>query len=164
MGNTLGCIVGADDGIHATTPQTEQQQASDILSIILSSESIDEIHKSVNEVMRTTGWTENIAKALLSGLQDAIDKGAPMAKAATTALKRVREEAFEFAKDHPVYATILAIGVLALVMPWVVESLGFGELGPIEGSFAAWWQSRYAGYVPKGSLFSFLQRLGMKWH
>ena len=31
------------------------------------------------------------------------------------------------------------------------------------GSFAATWQARYAGYVPKGSLFSFFQRLGMKW-
>lgn len=29
-------------------------------------------------------------------------------------------------------------------------------------SFAALWQSRYAGLVPKGSLFSLLQRLGMK--
>ncbi len=33
----------------------------------------------------------------------------------------------------------------------------------IVGSFAAGWQSRYAGYVPKGSLFSFFQRLGMVW-
>jgi hypothetical protein len=30
------------------------------------------------------------------------------------------------------------------------------------GSFAAEWQSTYAGFVPKGSLFSLLQRLGMK--
>lgn len=29
------------------------------------------------------------------------------------------------------------------------------------GSWAAAWQARYAGLVPKGSLFSFLQRLGM---
>jgi len=33
------------------------------------------------------------------------------------------------------------------------------------GTFAAWWQRTYAGLVPKGSLFSFFQRLGMtKWH
>jgi len=31
------------------------------------------------------------------------------------------------------------------------------------GSFAALWQSRYAGHVPAGSLFSFFQRLGMVW-
>ena len=33
------------------------------------------------------------------------------------------------------------------------------------GTFASWWQSTYAGLVPKSSLFSFFQRLGMtKWH
>jgi hypothetical protein len=32
------------------------------------------------------------------------------------------------------------------------------------GSFASWWQSMYGGLVPKGSLFSFFQRLGMIWH
>lgn len=31
------------------------------------------------------------------------------------------------------------------------------------GSFAAWFQSTYGGLVPKGSLFSYLQRLGMTW-
>ena len=29
------------------------------------------------------------------------------------------------------------------------------------GSFAAWWQARYTGYVPKNSCF--FQRLGMIW-
>ena len=32
------------------------------------------------------------------------------------------------------------------------------------GSWAARWQATYMGFVPKGSLFSFFQRLGMtKW-
>ena len=33
------------------------------------------------------------------------------------------------------------------------------------GSFAARWMASYMGFVPKGSLFSYLQRLGMtlKW-
>ena len=74
---------------------------------------------------------------------------------------------FQFAKDHPVASagllTIVAVGVLVILAPAVVEALGFAELGPLEGSFAAWWESTYAGFVPKGSLFSFLQRLGMTW-
>lgn len=32
------------------------------------------------------------------------------------------------------------------------------------GSFAAWWQRLYGGYVPKGSLWSFLQQMGMTWN
>lgn len=59
---------------------------------------------------------------------------------------------------------IYDIFIFAFILFTALEILGFGELGPIEGSFAAGWQSRYAGYVPKGSLFSYFQRLGMKWH
>ncbi|EXJ55687.1 hypothetical protein A1O7_08616 [Cladophialophora yegresii CBS 114405] len=68
-----------------------------------------------------------------------------------------------FARDHPVWTTLIAVGILAVLLPWAVEALGFGVEGPAARTFAAWWQSRYAGYVPKGSLFSFFQRLGMKW-
>ena len=31
------------------------------------------------------------------------------------------------------------------------------------GSFAAEWQAQFLGAVPKGSLFSYFQRLGMIW-
>ena len=31
------------------------------------------------------------------------------------------------------------------------------------GSFAAWWQSTYNGYVTKRALFTYFQRLGMIW-
>ncbi|KAF9895126.1 hypothetical protein FE257_000028 [Aspergillus nanangensis] len=165
MGNLLSCIARPnDDDIDASSGAATQRQASEILSIIVSSESVDQIHKSVHEIIRTTGWTEELAKALLNGLVSAIEAGASMAKAATSALETATDAAFEFAKEHPVYTTILAIGVLVILTPWVIEALGFSELGPIEGSFAAWWQSRYAGYVPKGSLFAFFQRLGMIWH
>ncbi|KAK1241808.1 hypothetical protein MKX07_007631 [Trichoderma sp. CBMAI-0711] len=97
---------------------------------------------------------------------------------------------FEYVKEHPleIAATVLlslfAFGVLVRLMPVVLELLGFAELGPTageshdrclnsiprslivlstSGSFASWWESTYAGYIPKGSLFSFFQRLGMTW-
>ncbi|KAF1829473.1 hypothetical protein BDW02DRAFT_509881, partial [Decorospora gaudefroyi] len=69
-----------------------------------------------------------------------------------------------FVIQHPIMCSMIALGVLAVIAPWVLPELGFGELGPVEGTFASWWQSNYGGLVPKGSLFSFLQRLGMKYH
>ena len=36
-------------------------------------------------------------------------------------------------RDHLVYATLIAIGILVLLLPWVVEVLGLTELGPWEG-------------------------------
>ena len=42
-----------------------------------------------------------------------------------------------FVKDHPIMCTVIALGVLVTVAPWVIQTLGFcagfGELGPIEG-------------------------------
>ena len=89
-----------------------------------------------------------------------------------------------------VIALGLLVEFAPVVLEYLGFCAGFGELGPIEGelclslsggphcgklrngilmlilvtgSWAALWQSRYAGMVPKGSLFSFFQRLGMKW-
>ncbi|KAJ5543318.1 hypothetical protein N7535_005746 [Penicillium sp. DV-2018c] len=122
------------------------------------------LHKQLNEEISTNGWSDAIAKATLRGLENAIKAGAEMARAAAEAAAQSKDAAIEFATDHPVYATLLALGILALLTPWALEILGFGDLGPIPGSFAAAWQRTYAGYVPKKALFGYFQRLGMKWH
>ena len=47
-------------------------------------------------------------------------------------------EVFEgFVAGHPVFCTLVALGVLVVLAPYAVEMLGFGELGPIEGEFFA---------------------------
>lgn len=141
--------------------------ASDILTILLTADTPYTLHKQLNEKLEVNikNWTEAIATALLRGLENAIKTGSQMAKAASDALTQAENAAIGFAKEHPVYATLIALGILAILTPWALEILGFGESGPIEESFAAIWQARYAGYVPKGSLFSYFQRLGMtKWH
>jgi hypothetical protein len=54
-----------------------------------------------------------------------------------------------FVVEHPVFCTVVALGVLVsgcptllhmqltivkvIVSPWVIEALGFAELGPVEG-------------------------------
>ncbi len=68
--------------------------------------------------------------------------GPALAQAYSSAVEIAEEEfydLFEYVKDHPlevaatVVISILAFGVLVALMPWVLELLGFGELGPIEG-------------------------------
>lgn len=101
------------------------------------------------------------------------------------AFEKASFAAEEFTKEHPVIVgvvvTVVAVGILVLLVPWAVEALGFAELGPIEGnihltikiiskevnryylgSWAAFWQSTFPD-AEAGSLFSYLQRLGMKW-
>ncbi|KAJ5767849.1 hypothetical protein N7533_000432 [Penicillium manginii] len=87
-----------------------------------------------------------------------------MAQVAADTAAQIRDAAADFATEHLVDATLTALGILALLTPCALEIIGLGDLGPIEGSFAAAWQRQYAGYVPKKALFGYFQRLGMKWH
>lgn len=175
LNSIIDCLMGhanenpsshlADKHI-AYRPQsrTAQEIAADVLSIILMEDTVDRITKKrLDETLGEYGWVEEIGKAVLHGLEQAIKTRAKMADAVSQAVQTATEAAVGFAKEHPVYCTLIALGVLAILMPWVIEALGFGELGPIEGSFAAFWQRMYGGYVPKNSLFSYFQRLGMIW-
>ncbi|KIW64248.1 hypothetical protein PV04_09195 [Phialophora macrospora] len=123
----------------------------------------EELRTQVADVVQINGWTESLAKAVLARLDDGIKTGMVLKGPLKDAFDKAVTEAAQFARDHPVWTTLIALGILAVLLPWVIEALGFGARGPIARTFAAWWQSKYAGYVPKESLFSFFQRLGMKW-
>lgn len=147
--------------------QTTQSLAADILSVLYDAGTNDEyLVQRVEDVVRETGWYESLAAAVLNGLENALKAAAPMGEAMKDAYEKAEQVAMDvwgFAKEHPVFCAVVALGILVILAPWAVGVLGFGELGPIEGTFAAWWQSTYGGYVPAGSLFSFFQRLGMVW-
>ncbi|OIW23423.1 hypothetical protein CONLIGDRAFT_649459 [Coniochaeta ligniaria NRRL 30616] len=186
----LECITGSSssDGAHARLQgrfpfdtkqqlvgeQNDQELAADIIDILRTAEKAGpSLQRRLESTIGTRSWTESIARAVLNGVIDLVQEGRDkIGPAMAEALKRVEDEAtnaFEFAKDHPKevlagLVIIIAVGILVVMMaPWIVEALGFAELGPVEGSFAAWWESLYAGYIPRGSLFSYLQRLGMTW-
>lgn len=65
-----------------------------------------------------------------------------MSSAMNEALEKATVATNEFTKEHPVLFTALitltAIGVMVILLPWAVEALGFGELGPLAG-----WSSMY---------------------
>ncbi|CAG7951490.1 unnamed protein product [Penicillium nalgiovense] len=162
-----GCIFGtlADEQLPPADRRSSESIASDIVTIILNADTCDLLQKQLKGEMYINGWSEAIAEAILHGLENAIKAGTEMAQAAAEAAAKSKDAAIGFMTEHPMYATLIALGILALLTPWALEILGFGELGPIEGSWAAAWQSRwYGGRVLKGDLFGYFQRLGMKWH
>ncbi|KAF5566308.1 lincomycin-condensing lmbA [Fusarium napiforme] len=127
-----------------------------------------ELHRRLEQVVSTTGWTSSLAEAIERKIENLLKDGAELAKPMAEAVKRATTTAWEFAKEHPVYAgliaagTLIAIGVLVeFELVWVLRALGFDEVGPRVGSFAARWM-RSLEEVPKGSIYSYLQRLGMK--
>jgi len=174
------CLIGADNP-KVDASSKESAMAADVLKALFTAEKGgSDLKKTVKDIVGEYGWTENIAKAILGGLVNALNEGLQMGQAMKEAFDKAVSEATEFARDHPIFCTVIALGILVILMPWVLEALGFAELGPVEGNmnplkspvdanttylgtFAAWWQSTYAGEVPGGSLFSFFQRLGMVW-
>ncbi|TVY37057.1 hypothetical protein LOCC1_G007271 [Lachnellula occidentalis] len=158
------CLFGAEYH-EVDTASDEKTKAADVLRVLFSeTEGREHLKKSVQDIVSTTGWTEKIAEHILDGIKNALKQGAQMGKTMTEASNKAIAEAAGFAQDHEFLCALIAVGVLAILMPWVLEALGFAELGPVEGTFAAWWQSTYRGYVTKDSLFAFFQRLGMVWH
>ncbi|KAF7561785.1 hypothetical protein G7046_g2338 [Stylonectria norvegica] len=133
-----------------------------------------ELEEELNSIVSIYGWTEKLAERVLDGIEKMLALGGKMASAITEAGKKATAVAEEFAKKHPYYAvliaagTIIALGVLAYMLaPWFLEALGFARAGPRLGTFAARWMSKIArgskGAVEKGTIYAYLQRLGMVW-
>ncbi|KAI7908391.1 hypothetical protein M9X92_012217 [Pyricularia oryzae] len=105
------------------------------------------------------GWTESIARAIVASLETFITQGRKIIGSVLGEFINKAVEAthfnFDFPRDHPYFTA-----GFATIVTVVFESLWANSNA---NSFAAWWQSTYAGFVPKGSLFSFFQRLGMIW-
>lgn len=133
--------------------------------------------------VHTAGWSESLAESIFHALRrtlgDKLDgEDTNWAVAFTDAYQTARstvEDQFrdflQYAKEHPgevaaeivleIILSLITFGILVRMAKWVVRILGFADLGPVAGSFAARWEARYAGYIPKGSWFAFCQRMGM---
>ena len=109
--------------------------AADVVTTLYNAEKGGaELKETLNGIVGTNNWTENLAKIVLQRLEKALNDGVPMGQAMKSAFDKAIKEAAEFPRDHPVFCTLLALGILVVLAPWVLEALGFAELGPIEGS------------------------------
>ncbi|KAL7901080.1 hypothetical protein HDV64DRAFT_172188 [Trichoderma sp. TUCIM 5745] len=125
-----------------------EKVAADVVSTLLHAEKHGaSLKKQLDEMVEAFGWSEMLAKRILNALVEAIregrDKMGPaFVKAYDDAVKEadsVFQQLVQEARDHPlelvatVLITVIAIGVLVVLAPYVLELLGFGELGPVAG-------------------------------
>lgn len=125
---------------------THDEAAEQIVNALFTAEiggSTTLVSQLNNIAHQCGGWSEWLADRIRRGLEQALAQGRKMSAALATAYDKACEAAtvFEgFVKEHPiataVFVTVIAIGVLVVLTPYVVEMLGFGELGPIEGEFS----------------------------
>ena len=97
-------------------------------------------------VHQAGGWSEYLATKILSALEAVLKAGKQMNPAMQEAYDKACEAAKMiegFVADHPiataVFCTVIALGVLVVLSPYVLELIGFSELGPVEGKSRFLW-------------------------
>lgn len=86
-------------------------------------------------------WQTKIAENVLNGLVHLVNEvketGAGLSGAMAEAFTEASASAEHFAKEHPVAATmivtVIALFILAMLTPLILEALGFGAEGVLEG-------------------------------
>jgi hypothetical protein len=125
------------DFTHEKRPQTTESLAADILSTLYAADNNDEhLVKRLQDTVHETGWYDNLAAAVLDGLEKALKKKVSMGEAMEDAYEKAMllvEDIWKFAKEHPVFFAVVALGILVILAPWAIEAMGFAEFGPVEG-------------------------------
>ena len=125
--------------ITASGPRSASELAEDVVNTIISTSLVGPaLQMKLDSIVGTYGWRDNIAKWVLEkltrALQDAHEKLGPAVHDAYHKAWEVAKGIEGFVIEHPVMCTIIALGVLVIVAPWILEALGFAELGPVEGT------------------------------
>ena len=144
-------LISEKVSVHASPPSgkmsksTNDEAAESIVSAMFDADTADSsLDVTIRSIIREAGWYQSLMEKILAKLEEVLKAGKPL----NAAMQKAYDEASEalkitegFVIDHPiateVFCTVIALGVLVVLAPYVVEYLGFcagfGELGPIEG-------------------------------
>ncbi|KAJ0289535.1 hypothetical protein CBS470a_004345 [Colletotrichum nupharicola] len=127
-------------GVVSKEPiRSSEEAASEFIDILRTAEKGGkDLERRLRNIVTTNSWTENLAKYILSGVEGLVrhrDTFGQVVKEAMDKSTDLAQQVFGFVEEHPVLVTIIAIGILVIIAPWVIEALGFGELGPVAGKF-----------------------------
>lgn len=147
----VDCITGAsaDDRIFTDEKQalintrqvrSLEEVAQDVVRSILRAEKAGVgLKAELDAIVGPYGWKERLAGKVLeklgAALQGAHDKLGPAVRDAYNKAWQAANEIEGFVVQHPMMCTVIALGVLVIIAPWVIEALGFAELGPMEGAY-----------------------------
>ena len=135
----LTCCLGRQPKtiqLAANNDDTAQAAESFVDTLFSAEKNGPKLHQALAEIIQTACLEQYFARAVFEALQKAIETARPMGIALGETYKRVVREidGIEgFVKEHPVVCAVIAIGILVVLAPWVIEALGFAEGGILEG-------------------------------
>ncbi len=124
--------------------QAGQDAAATILSALqLAEKRGRHLEAKVQDIVHEAGFAnfkEGIAKKVLVALQKALQEGSPMREAMKDAYEKAIDAAdgmAGFSREHPVLTGCIciavALGILMVLAPVIIEALGFAAEGPVAG-------------------------------
>jgi hypothetical protein len=139
LNDDLGNYAGYQDHPNKT------ELADQIVAKLFAAEKNDAVLEAdLRSIIHTYGWYDGLAAAVLAALENTIKLGEKMGPAMKSAydkavdgINSVKEWAGEHPKMTAVILTLIALGVLAIMMPWLMAWLGFAEEGIVEGKLTA---------------------------
>ena len=140
---------------YSPDPQDDMLARRILTTMFEARKTGEDLRTQVSDVVEVTNWTESLAQALLTHLANGLKQGIVMKEGPLKeAFDKATAAAAEFAKEHPVWTTVIALGILVELLPWVVEALGFAELGPIAGELWSLYLSYLFFQCPREELSS----------
>lgn len=129
-------FIKSNDNVAAVThfDLKEQLMTDDILDLLLTTPITDvkDLKKQIDNIVGVSGWKENLAVRLLRCIEVVILEAVPMGVAMKLAFDMSISAATKFSKQHPAWFMVIAIGIMAVMAPWLLKFLGFAELGIVE--------------------------------
>ncbi|MCJ1286265.1 hypothetical protein MMC26_005610 [Xylographa opegraphella] len=132
-----------------------QEASTQIITVILTSTvkgpSLDSQIQDI--VYQAGGWRESLAASILSAFEQALHKAFELKEALNPIIqdaitkvmaagRQIQDFAEWFKDEHPIWTgvilTLVALGVLWLIFPYILSALGFAETGIVRGEF---WKS-----------------------
>ena len=122
---------------ESSTPSTPAAATKVVLTLQGAEKAGYNLQAVIEDIVtQAGGWSERIAVSILALLENILKAGSPLGQAMKEAYDKACEAAKslgEFIHDHPIWFTIIALGILVILAPAVLQALGFGALGPVEG-------------------------------
>jgi hypothetical protein len=123
--------------------RSDEDAANDIVNLLYTTEKAGNVLKAeIQRIMQAhgciqaNGIREYFAEVVFKTLEAAVRAGrimGPVIKDAYNRAVEATKKIKEFVKENPALCSIIAIGIIALLLPWLLEALGFAVEGIIEG-------------------------------
>jgi hypothetical protein len=134
LNNMLSCLCGSS--YEATSNTTEESANEFVNKLRLTEKHGNALKVELQGIIEANGWREYFQEVLMDTLEKAVHEGHHMGPVFEKALNEAWiqvKKIKEFADENPAVYYIVAIGVLAIMAPWLLEALGFAESGIFEG-------------------------------